>query len=840
MSFTTRRLISKAYSQYKIPNSLRFRSSASAYLSRTPSVASNRTTWTWSGWVKRGSLGTSQDLLCARDNNNITNSYPFTILAFNSSDQLDFAESYNNVYIGRKTTTQVFRDSSAWMHILVNLNTTLADANDRMQIYINGSRVTSFSTSINPSGYSSMINYNVAHMIGANMSQAPYSVNAFFDGYLTEINFIDGQALTPLSFGRIDPNTGVWVPSRYNGTYGTNGFYLKFTDNSAATAAAIGKDFSGNNNNWTPTNISLTAGSTYDSMIDTPTPYDDGGYGRGNYCTLNPLFVDTTNPSYPPFTLSSGNLAFATNTTSGMGMPANITHTSTRITGSLKYYFEAILSTIDISNTGLMHIALGAENTSAANRIGIAATYGAASPSGYNYYYYVTTNGSTTYTSVPTITQGSILMFAIDNDSGKVYLGRNGTWYNSGNPSAGTGNVGIISNRNEIKEVSINLFGRNGDSNIQTGHLNFGQRPFAYTPPTGFKTLCTQNLTAPAIVNPAQYMAATTYAGTGATQTIANTVNNKSFQPDLVWIKGRSAATDHALYDSVRGVTKDLVSNSAAAETTQATGLTTFGSNGFTIGNLAKLNTNAQTYVAWQWKAGDSTVTNTAGTITSQVDANPTAGFSIVTYTGTGANATVGHGLNLAPKMIILKSRNSIVNWLIYHAFLGSGSPQNYAMQFDSASQYGPSSTYWNGSNPTSSVFNIGTIGGINSNGANVVAYCFAEVEGFSKFGSYVGNGSANGPFVYCGFRPKWVMYKSITEPVGNWQMFDTSRDLKNTIDLNLAANISGAEFSSPPYIDIVSNGFKLRTSSTAHNISGGTYIFAAFAEAPFKYALAR
>jgi len=333
-------------------------------------------------------------------------------------------------------------------------------------------------------------------------------------------------------------------------------------------------------------------------------------------------------------------------------------------------------------------------------------------------------------------------------------------------------------------------------------------------------------------------MAATTYTGTGATQTINNSANGVSFQPDLVWVKGRSGATDHAWYDAVRGVQKQIESNTTTAETTETTGLTAFGSTGFTIGALAQMNTNAATYVGWQWNAGGSTVTNTSGSISAQVRANTTAGFSVVTYTGTGANATVGHGLGVAPRMFIVKERSVAGDdWYVYHASLGAAN--TVFLNTTSASTAGGSAA-WNSTAPTSTVFSLGTSVGVNQNTQTYVAYCFAAVAGYSAFGSYTGNGSADGPFIYTGFRPRFVLIK-MSSAVAFWRIHDTSRNPSNVADLSLYPNANYADTTAvSEYWDILSNGFKLRTSDSEQNANGGTYIYMAFAENPFKYANAR
>jgi hypothetical protein len=333
------------------------------------------------------------------------------------------------------------------------------------------------------------------------------------------------------------------------------------------------------------------------------------------------------------------------------------------------------------------------------------------------------------------------------------------------------------------------------------------------------------------------YFQVVTYTGNGST----NTITGLRFKPDYVWIKGRSGATDHALYDSVRGTTKDLVSNSTAAETTQSTGLTSFNSDGFTLGALSKVNTNGATYVAWCWKASGTTSSNTNGSITSTVSVNASAGFSVVTYTGTGANATVGHGLGVAPRMIIAKRRTSTgVQWLIYHASLTT--PTTAALFFTTAAQSN-SATYWNSTQPTSTVFSVGTDSSINvASGDTFVAYCWAEIAGFSKFGSYTGNGSADGPFVFTGFLPKFVMIKNASA-VADWYMLDSARNTYNVTNLFLYPNLSNAEATGSAglyELDFLSNGFKIRGNAANLNGSTNTIIYMAFAESPFRNSLAR
>jgi len=307
-----------------------------------------------------------------------------------------------------------------------------------------------------------------------------------------------------------------------------------------------------------------------------------------------------------------------------------------------------------------------------------------------------------------------------------------------------------------------------------------------------------------------------------------------------VWAKSRSAATDHALYDAVRGVQKQLESNTTTGETTETTGITAFGSDGFTTGALAQLNTSSATYVAWNWRASNATaVTNTVGTITSQVSANTTSGFSIVTYTGNSVvGATRGHGLNAIPKLILIKGRvgtYAIDNWHVYHGSLPN--TQGFALNTDGGAI--TSSYFWNDTSPTSTVFTTSNGSSNNFSGQTYVAYCWSEVEGFSKFGSYTANGSADGPFVYTGFRPAWILFKG-TGAGTNWFLFDAKRSTYNIVINLLYPNGANAENTAGSgYVDLTSNGFKIRTTAGDLN-SSGTYTYACFAENPFKYSLAR
>jgi hypothetical protein len=326
------------------------------------------------------------------------------------------------------------------------------------------------------------------------------------------------------------------------------------------------------------------------------------------------------------------------------------------------------------------------------------------------------------------------------------------------------------------------------------------------------------------------------WTGNGTSQTISNTVNGISFKPDMMWVKDRSSARSHVLIDSVRGIGLSLFPNETTADQSNTDRITSINTNGFSVGVGLATNANTETFVGWQWQAGQgSTSSNTNGSITSTVSVNATAGFSIVTYTGTGANATVGHGLGVAPKMVIVKERSAIRGWPVYHASLTSAT---YYLDLQTTAAQTSAAVIWNSTAPTSTVFSIGTDVATNQSANTYVAYCFAAVAGYSAFGSYTGNGSADGSFTYLGFRPRFVMVKR-TDTTGDWWIWDSARNTFNVMTYYLAPNRSDAEFTANT-IDFLSNGFKFRDSSSGWNAASGTYIYMAFAENPFRNSLAR
>ena len=788
---------------YTIDRSLRFRSSASAYLSRTPASAGNRKTWTWSGWVKRGQLGATQTLFSVGTGGTNARS----ILAFISDDTIEFGDNPTGSAWYEVITSAVYRDASAWYHVVAVWDSSNSTSSDRLRLYVNGIRITSFGTAgYPPQNTDSVTNTVIRHWAG---QYAGGALGAYFDGYLTEVNFIDGQALDPTSFGEYNSDTGVWQPIKYTGTYGTNGFYLNFSDNSTTTT--LGYDTSGNGNNWTANNISVTSGATYDSMTDTPTPYANGG----NYAVLNSISPSSSGGSW--YT-QNGNLSLVRN---GGGW---ITGIATIGVTSGKWYWEVIPQ----NTGGLFTIGLAKDGYDWTTYLGSDA-FGWSYEGGGGVKY---TNGSSSAYGA-TYTTNDVIGVAFDADAGTLTFYKNNT-------SQGQAFSGLTSGP---------YYPASGVSNLNTTAVfNFGQRPFAYTPPAGFKSLNTYNLPDSTIEDGSQYFNATTYTGNGTTQSI---VNSGGMQPDLVWFKVRDTTYSNTILDSARnsGANALFTDGTNAESVNYANGqITSFNSNGVTVNGGIAINQSPRPYVAWQWKAGGSAVSNTDGSITSTVSANLTSGFSIVTYTGTGVTTeTVGHGLGAVPAMVIVKNRDTSTNnghWVTYHQSLAANTQLALNLDIGAAA----SSAYFGGgvnTSPTSSVFSFANgssnQGNVNESGDNYVAYCFAEVPGFSKFGSYTGNGSSDGSFVYTGFRPAFVMFKR-TDSTNDWQIYDSTREPANVTNDIIFANKSDAEVSNSTNnnFDLLSNGFKLRNTSGSQNASGGTYIFMAFAETDFANALAR
>jgi len=795
--------------------SLRFDSASSHYLNRTPASAGSARTFTLSAWVKIGSDGSvyKQITFLGAGTGSQTNAGNDNIQLRGDGTALRLGVLGNGGVGGNYAQfTAYHRDPSGWQHVVFSIDTTQATQANRCRVYFNGIEETAYSANAFSLDYNfPYVNTTSAHVIGrCNEGGGPNHT----DAYLTELHFIDGYAYDSSYFGFTDPLTNTWRPKKYTGEYGTNGFYLPFDDDNAK-----GTDRSGKGNNWTANNFTGTSTSP-DVVPDSPSgisystvPTVGIGTTTGltkpsNYATLNPL-------DYVNSTFSNGNLDTVVGTGSGSLAFGNFQMKSG------KWYWE-------ITPTSVSNPMIGVADGDTA--IGTRTWQGANA-----WYYYVNGqkyNNSTGTAYGASFTTNDVIGVAYDADNGSLVFYKNGT--SQGTAFTGLSGKGIIPALNN---------GASATSEPYTA--NFGQRPFKYTPPTGFLPLCTANLPRPTIVRPDKFVGIVTYTGNVSTRSITGL----EFQPDFVWVKRRSTAAVHGLWDSVRGASKYLVSNNSDQEQTDATnGVQGFQANGFDLGATATWNGNNETYVAWAWKAGGqigvgrSFMINNVGFATAgdagmntgtvaptSASVNTKSGFSIVTYTGTGANATISHGLGVAPKMMIVKNRTtSGTSWAVYTQMTGAG---NY-LRLNSTIASTAGSTFWNSTAPTSSVFSVGTDSDVNANTQQHVAYLWSEVAGFSKIGSYTGNGSSDGPFVFLGFKPRWLMIKR-SDSTESWLIFDTARETYNPTDDVLWANLSNAESANYTPQDFTSNGFKIRTSSTSTNASGGTYIFAAYAESP-------
>ena len=778
---------------FAIERSLRFNSADSAYLSRTPASAGNRRTFTWSGWLKRSAFN-DQDVFSAQS------STAYFTARLQSDNTLRINHWTSGVgdqilYI----SSQVFRDPSSWYHFVVAVDTTQATSTERIKAYVNGTQITTWSSSTAPSqNLDTVFNTANTHFIGGTGSGT--FAGQYLNGYLADVYLIDGSALDPTSFGEFDATTGVWNPIAYTGSYGTNGFHLDFADNSSA--AALGYDAAGSND-WTVNNLSVTAGAGNDSLRDSPTNGDTandtglGGELPGNYCTWNPLSLRPSTGR----TLSNGNLdtngddSNFNGVLGTFGMPSG------------KWYWECTVGTVGFYNQTF---------------VGIAKVLGTSSYIDYGYYSDTgqKREGSTSSAYGATFTSNDVIGIAFDADNGTLTFYKNGV-------SQG---VAFTSIPSANYQPCLNGAG------LVTYSANFGQRAFAYSAPSGgFKCLCTANLDTPTIEDPSTVMDVALYTGNAPS---TQTITGLGFSPDMVWIKNRSVTGNHVINDIVRGAGQRLITNLTSSESTDTDRFSAFTSDGFTVGDSTDTNGSSNAIVAWAWDAGTSNATNTSGSITSTVRANISAGFSVVTYNAgplpAATGATVGHGLGIAPQFIVVKDRTNANPWGIYHTSLGPGK----GLLFSTAAEQ-VASTWWNNTAPTSSVFSINSdIYATAQPNDDYVAYCFAPVAGYSAFGSYTGNGSTDGPFVYTGMRPRWIMTKASSR-LSAWYIHDTARGTYNVIGPVLAANTSAAEIT-PTRLDILSNGFKIRDNDSEYNASGDTYVWAAFAEHPFAYARAR
>jgi len=755
-----------------IANSCIFDEASSAYLSKTFSGDGDKQKFTFSMWIKRGNIGSRMDFVSFKQD---------VPLIFNADNTL-------YVYLfgaNALTTNRTFEDTSKWYNIVLSVDSTNSTADDRVRLYVDGDQITSFSTRNNPSlNASANIYTSTREFMFGNIVGGSY----YTDAYFAEVNYIDGTALTPSTFGLTDTSTGRWIPKTLTGiTYGTNGFRLKFQDSSA-----LGDDTSGNGNDLTATNLAST-----DQTTSSPTQ---------NYNTFGSFASGTS--------ATEGNLTISTGTTNG----------DTQCVGQAgfgvatgKWYWEAKITTVgaglygwkdDANAGGSQAVNTSSNGThSTNNSAGMLSTAASGSFSSGSWFIDGGYGDEVNYTTVST---NDVLMFAIDLDTGKGYCGKNGTWFNSANPANGTGEIGGCHFANGINKFYP--MARRLDSN-SVAEYNFGQRSFAHTPPTGFSALQQDNL--------------------------PETAKGVS---GFVWVKNRdSASFNHVLYDSSRGVHNYLNSNTTGAEGTDSDGLTKFLKGGFATEDAGYTNTSGNSFVGWNWVANGGT---TASSTNSTVQVNSTSKFSIVQYNGTGSDQTIGHGLGVTPDTIWVKcitensATGSGVSWRIWQKdVISLSSDANSYLRFDSDDSHTAGGDSWGDTAPTSSVFTVGadvhTNASVSGGTAQYIAYCFANVDGYFKTGKYVGNSSSDGSFIYLGFKPAFLMVKAYNLG-SDFQIWDNARSPINPItNKALFPDLTNAEGGTHT-LDLLSNGFKLRSTENWVNSSSYTYVYWAFAEHPF------
>jgi len=784
---------------YEIDYACRFNDNDSAYLYRTPGSAGNRRKWTLSLWVKRHNLGINQTILSANTGTNDHNA-----LLFRSDDKLDFVMVAGGSVTGRIITTAVYRDVASWYHIVFQYDSANTTAGDRMKLFVNGDEVTSFSTDQNPSlNVQTYIASNVIH----NFGRKYYVSSEYIDMSVSDVVFTDGELNNPSVFGEISSVTGQWTPIVLDGlSFGTTGYQFDFAD-----ASDLGNDVSGNNNDWTSSGL-----ATNDQVTDTPT---------NNFCTWNPIYKPNRAGGLTNFdntAYSDGNLR-CTRISGSYNAIANGTMTVFGGSDAPKIYYEhtpttwggAIALYVGWEEAGKSILIEGSDNVPNYFYIN-----GRHTTNAYESFQYP--GGSTD--NYATFGQGTVIGVAVDFANDVITYYANNTQLFSLDASGLAALSGIT-----LATFAGRLWrpysGFANDAGPPTTVTNFGQTPFTYTPPTGYVGLSTANLPDPAIPDPSAYFQPTLYTGNATGSRAITQDGNSTFGPDMVWIKNRDQADEWKALDTTRGATKELNLDSNAVESTDANGLTAFsGSDGFTLGTGAGgYNDNGEDFVAYQWEKG------------------ATPGFDIVSFTGTGSAHTESHSLSVVPDLIIVKERtNDTGQWAVYHS-ANTAAPETDVLYLNIPDGTADDIAIWNDTPPTSSVFTVGTHDDVNGNTDTYIAYLFAAVEGFSAFGSYVGNGSSDGPMINMGFKPKlWV-----TKPSGvvdNWMAFDTERNPNNDgLNKYLFLDTPGAEgVVSNRVFDLLSNGVKIRTSHGSSNQSGVRYIYMAWAETPFKTATAR
>ena len=779
----------------EIERSLRFDKANSGHLSKTFSSAGNRKVWTWSAWIRRaGNYGSSNTMFHAYDGSSSNRAQ----ISFDTGNRLIVHQGGGGGSKGQTRTDRRFRDSN-WYHIVCVANFADSTAADRVKMYVNGELQTK-TIQVAFTDENGLINSNLEHEIGG-----LDSTSNNFDGYMAEINFIDGQNLDPSYFGYTDFQTGKWRPKRYEGTYGQNGFHLEFKDNSAATTTTIGKDTSGNQHNFAPDNIAVSGWENNDSFIDTPT---------------NTFPIISLNTIYRVYNSSSdvynGGMKYNCHYDNQGSVRAALT-----IPTSGKWYWEVRLLT---SNSNATFGICPSNYSMDENPLSSSVVFpGAISYAAYSQYF---RNGTNTGGVGGWGTSDTVAL-ALDMDEKKI------TFYKNNSAQI---TLALLSGYENIPYFPMLTGGTNGGT-VNLG-INFGaNESWTYTPPAGFKSLCTRNLptTSPSVYNPKKHFDTVTYTGD-------NTEYRKiplDFKADLLWFKRRDATGAHVLSDTVTGITKHLTPNENSAQTTPGYPyVSSVQDDGIILRGSASSggNVSGRSMVVWCWKAGGAAVTNNEGTASGSVSANPEAGFSIVSYTGSGGHVTRGHGLGKKPELIIMKKTGETGHWFINlddSVIPDAGYDRNYVRLNTTGGVEGPNgniapSTAPDGSAPaTDTIYSLG--GDMNESGKPYVNYLWTSIPGYSKVGAFRGNGAApNGSYVHTGFKVGWLLLRKVSGTADGY-VLDQKRSPINEVLISVKPNSDAAETTDSNFVDFLSNGFKMKTTGGA--VNSGTIVYLAIAD---------
>jgi len=781
---------SSSFYPHTIDQSLRFEDGDTPRLRFGTGTPTNAKIFTQSFWIKRGELDADNYFYSTFVDGSNENK-----VRFKSDNTFDYVCLTSGSILFRFISTQVFRDVSSFYNLVFAFDTTQSTSSNRVKIYLNGTQITAFSTETYPSQNAEPLTNQASKNLDiGNHNGSP------FDGYLSEVVFVDGSALTADSFGEF--KDGIWVPKDVSGlTFGNNGFHLDFADSSA-----IGNDVSGNDNDFTVTGLVAS-----DVVPDSPT---------NNFNVINSI---DPNVSDKGVTLSEGNLKVQGST----GGNFNVEPTFGKLAGN--YYAE-------------FYVEATGNNTQSAIFVRTVV-------SGSNFNYQLKSDGNlvkggVTVATLSAFSAGDIIAASASTDDNTVEYFVNGVSVYTDTHTSDFEKLSIVPRLdNTTTPIFICNYGQDstfaGNTSAGGNSDSAGIGDFKYAVPSGAKAICSANLPEPAIIDGSEYFNSVVYTGNGtAIGSGGISVTGVNFSPNFVWIKSRTNAYDNMLFDSVRGPLKILKSNSNAVEITSNTeNLVSFDSDGFTYGSELSGNEINDSHVAWNWKAGTAvsgatTGSGTAKTYTGSV--NTEAGFSIIKYVGNGTPGhTIPHNLTTTPTMIMVKRLDDDGGWRVQHKDVAA----THYLALDTTAAEANLDTIFNDTAFDSTVFTVGSAASINKNDKDYIAYCFTDIDQYLKAGVYTGNANVDGPHIHTGFRPAWVMVKR-TDIIKDWVIYDAARDDYNAVSKTLEPNTHDTE-GARGQMDFVSNGFKLRGTNGVSN-GANTLIYLAFAEQPFKYANAR